>query len=155
MSGSEKKALWIAVLVAATILTFAISIFFSTVLPSADEKTCANIVTQFAKELKDPDSMTLTSDILLAKVESGAEVWCFSYNAKNGFGAYAGIEKVEIYAMNGEPFLYAREGSKEFANFQYMFEEIGGAGDIELNCKKFDRKRIAKLANVGYGGQLW
>ncbi len=152
MSESKKKALWIAILVAVIILAFAISIFFNTVLPSADEKTCANIVAQFAKELKDQESMTLTSDILRAKVESGAEVWCFSYNAKNAFGAYAGTEKVEIYAMNGEPFFYAREGGTEFVNFQYMLEEVGGACDSELDCKKFNGKRIAKLANVGYGG---
>ncbi len=152
MNSKDKKTMMIAILVAVIILAFAIPIFFNTVLPSADEKTCANIVAQFAKELKDPDSMVITSDILRAKVESGAEVWCFRYNAKNGFGAYVGNEKVEIYAMNGEPFFYAREGSTEFANFQYMLEEVAEKGYSELDCKKFNGKRIANLANVSYGG---
>lgn len=116
-----------------------------TMMGTKSEKACAKAIGEFTKYLKDPDSMTLTSDILYCKFRNGTEIYCFSENSKNGFGAYAGSNEVELICENGELAVFATEDDEYFIGFKTLIETAEKEKDTGLEYKRFKKSRIEKM----------
>lgn len=81
----------------------------------------------FKSRFKDPDSMKIKNRLLSTQVEEVVDIentnkkgglfyYCFTYNAKNGMGAYTGYETVKVFLIYTKDDLYS-EINEEILNW--------------------------------------
>lgn len=139
-----------AAVIAALIFAFYLVSTQTTAFCSEDEKNCVEMARNFKNHLKDPDSMILTSDVLYAKFENGEEVWCFSANCKNSFGAYTGSQEVEAVGKNGTSLAFAGQGDEYFMQFKEIIEEAELQEEKMFEHNRFNGRKVARIVNCKY-----
>ena len=81
------------------------------------EEKCVSAIEVLKKDLKDETSLRLYDEVYAVHFsKSGATIYCVTYDAKNGFGAYNGKTQAEIVIADDdtiEPFYVTKE-SKMF-----------------------------------------
>lgn len=95
--------------------------------PTKQEIDCIESVKIIQDDLKDPTSMRIYGDIAELKSTLNTtvqKIYCITYDAKNGYGAYNGRTKAELYVSKDEPYVfYVTDDSGLFIGYEKLIVE--------------------------------
>lgn len=155
----KQKAVAIVVAIVAAVLLLALLLGGS--LLDSDKRYAVDIAKDYQSMLKDPESMTIRSDITIVRAtsdEGDETVYCyFEVSAKNGFGgATSSVPLYEDgkYVVDVTDNIDATDldnGDKVFSQFKWRMWQIDGFSEKE-RVSVVDGKSVADELAVPYYG---
>lgn len=120
--------------------------------PTKQEIDCIESVKIIQDDLKDPTSMRIYGNISELKplVDISAKtIYCITYDAKNGYGAYNGRTQSELYVCDTEPYIfYVTDDSEWFFGLEDLI--VNGENDMLNGTNTYDLTIISgeKIAEI-------